>query len=287
MTLMDTPPAASMVSLTVLGSQANLTLARPDKFNAMNVKMIQELIALLEWTAERSAGRQDALHDKNGAPFLRTLVLRGDGKHFCAGADINMMRDAGANTPEENRADSERLDRLFNGLWSHPCFTVGAIQGVALGGGAGLVSCCDYVVATADVRIALSEGKLGILPAVIGPYVYRRLGSAAFRRLAMQASRVKSEEALRIGFIEAVVEQKEQLEGAVNDIVAEVMTTGPSAVMLSKELTLGFDRWTGSDEELRDWTLDFTSRMRGSNEGQEGLSSFLEKRPPNWKPNDD
>ena len=80
----------------------------------------------------------------------------------------------------------------------------------------------------------------------------------------MQASRVKSEEALRIGFIEAVVEQKEQLEGAVNDIVAEVMTTGPSAVMLSKELTLGFDRWTGSDEELRDWTLDFTSRMRGS-----------------------
>lgn len=287
MTLMDTPPATTMVSLTVIGSRANLTLTRPDKFNAMNVEMIQELIALLEWTAERSAGRQDALHDNNGAPFLRTLILQGDGKHFCAGADINMMRDAGANTPEENRADSERLDRLFNGLWSHPCFTVGAVQGVALGGGAGLVSCCDYVVATADVRIALSEGKLGILPAVIGPYVYRRLGSAAFRRLAMQASRVKSEEALRIGFIEAVVEEKEQLEGAVHDIVAEVMTTGPSAVMLAKELTLGFDRWTGSDEELRDWTLDFTSRMRGSNEGQEGLSSFLEKRPPNWKPNDD
>ena len=287
MTLIDTPPTTTMVSLTVIGSQANLTLARPDKFNAMNVEMIQELIELLDWTAERSAGRQDALHDKNGTPFLRTLVLKGDGKHFCAGADINMMRDAGANTPEENRADSERLDRLFNGLWSHPCFTVGAIQGVALGGGAGLVSCCDYVVATADVRIALSEGKLGILPAVIGPYVYRRLGSAAFRRLAMQASRVKSEEALRIGFIEAVVEQKEHLEGAVEEVVAEVMTTGPSAVMLAKELTLGFDRWPGSAVELRDWTLDFTSRMRGSNEGQEGLSSFLEKRPPNWKPNDD
>ena len=287
MTLMDTPPATTMVSLTVEGTQANLTLARPDKFNAMNVEMIQELIALLEWTAERSAGRQDALHDENGTPFLRTLVLRGEGKHFCAGADINMMRDAGANTPEENRADSKRLDRLFNGLWSHPCFTVGAVQGVALGGGAGLVSCCDYVVATADVRIALSEGKLGILPAVIGPYVYRRLGSAAFRRLAMQASRINSEEALRIGFIEAVVDAKDNLETTVTDIVAEVMTTGPSAVMLAKELTLGFDRWTGSDEELRDWTLDFTSRMRGSNEGQEGLSSFLEKRPANWKPDDD
>ena len=287
MTLMDTPPATNMISLTVEGAQANLTLARPDKFNAMNVEMSQELIALLEWTSERSAGRQDALHDENGTPVLRTLVLRGEGKHFCAGADINMMRDAGANTPEENRADSKRLDRLFNGLWSHPCFTVGAVQGVALGGGAGLVSCCDYVVATADVRIALSEGKLGILPAVIGPYVYRRLGSAAFRRLAMQASRINSEEALRIGFIEAVVDAKDNLETIVTDIVAEVMTTGPSAVALAKELTLGFDRWTGSDEELRDWTLDFTSRMRGSNEGQEGLSSFLEKRPANWKPDDD
>ena len=284
MTLMDEPPTTHMISLTIEGAQANLTLTRSDKFNAMNVDMIQELIAVLEWTAERSAGRQDALHDANGTPYLRTLVLRGEGKHFCAGADINMMRDAGANTPEENRADSERLDRLFNGLWTHPCFTVGAVQGVALGGGAGLVSCCDYVVATQNVRIALSEGKLGILPAVIGPYVYRRLGSATFRRLAMQASRVQGEEALRVGFIEALVADQEGLEAAVSSIVAEVMTTGPSAVTLSKELTLGFDRWTGSDEELRNWTLDFTSRMRGSKEGQEGLSSFLEKRSPNWKP---
>jgi methylglutaconyl-CoA hydratase len=284
MPLMDEPPATRMVTLTIEGAQANLTLTRSDKFNAMNVDMIQELIAVLEWTAERSAGRQDALHDANGTPYLRTLVLRGEGKHFCAGADINMMRDAGANTPEENRADSERLDRLFNGLWAHPCFTVGAVQGVALGGGAGLVSCCDYVVATQNVRIALSEGKLGILPAVIGPYVYRRLGSATFRRLAMQASRVRGDEALRVGFIEALVDDQEGLEEAVSSIVDEVMTTGPSAVTLSKELTLGFDRWTGSDEELRNWTLDFTSRMRGSKEGQEGLSSFLEKRSPNWKP---
>ena len=284
MSITDTPPATRMVSLTIEGAQANLTLTRPEKFNAMNVEMIQELIHLLEWTAERSAGRQDALHDENGTPYLRTLVLRGEGKHFCAGADINMMRDAGANTPEENRADSERLDRLFNGLWAHPCFTVGAVQGVALGGGAGLVSCCDYVVATQDVRIALSEGKLGILPAVIGPYVYRRLGSATFRRLAMQASRIRGEEALRVGFVEALVDDQNGLEAVVQTIVGEVMTTGPSAVTLAKELTLGFDRWTGSDEELRNWTLDFTSRMRGSKEGQEGLSSFLDKRPPNWKP---
>jgi len=284
---MDAPPATSMVSLTIDGARANLTLTRPNKFNAMNVDMIQELILLLEWTAERSAGRLDALHDEAGQPYLRTLVLRGEGKHFCAGADINMMRDAGANTPEENRADSKRLDRLFNGLWSHPCFTIAAVQGVALGGGAGLIACCDYVVATSNIRIALSEGKLGILPAVIGPYVYRRLGSATFRRLSMQASRIKGEEALRIGFIEALVDSEKDVNATVDGMVAEVMTTGPSAVTLSKELTLGFDRWSDSDEALREWTLDFTSRMRGSKEGQEGLSSFLEKRPANWKPQEE
>lgn len=285
MTTMDTPPATTMVSLTIEGSQANLTLTRPDKFNAMNVEMIQELIMLLEWTAERSAGRCNTLYDEDGQPYLRTLVLRGEGKHFCAGADINMMRDAGANTPEENRADSERLDRLFNGLWSHPCFTIAAVQGVALGGGAGLISCCDYVMANKNMRIALSEGKLGILPAVIGPYVYRRLGSAHFRRLSMQAGKIFSEEALRIGFIEEIVDDN-FVSAHIARLTKEVLSTGPSAVTLAKELTLGFDRWTGTDEELRDWTLDFTSRMRGSNEGQEGLSSFLEKRAPNWKPED-
>jgi len=282
--MMAQQPPTDLVQLSIDGAHATVSLSRPEKFNALNVQLITELIEVLEWTAARSAGRMNALHDADGRPYLRTLVLKGEGRHFCAGADINMMRDAGANTPEENRRDSERLDRLFHGLWSHPCFTIGAVQGVALGGGAGLVACCDYVAATANVRIALSEGKLGILPAVIGPYVYRRLGSATFRRLAMQASRVEADEALRIGFVERVVDDANDLAAAVDDIVTEVMTTGPSAVTLAKELTLGFDRWTGDDPALRTWTLDFTSRMRGSDEGQEGLSSFLEKRPPNWKP---
>lgn len=281
---MEQPPSTDLVRLTIVGSRANIHLNREEKFNALNVQMITELCDLLDWTAERSAGRLDALHDDNGQPYLRSLVLSGAGRHFCAGADINMMRDAGANTPEENRADSKRLDRLFNGLWSHPCFTVGAIQGVALGGGAGLVACLDHVIGTKNIKIALSEGKLGILPAVIGPYVYRRLGSACFRRLAMQASRIEAEEALRTGFIEQVVDGQEALEASVQSLLEEVLTTGPCAVTLAKELTLNFDRWTESDEALRDWTLDFTSQMRGSNEGQEGLSSFLEKRPANWKP---
>ena len=282
MELVGTPPKTELIKIEIKGSICHIDLARSEKYNAMNVQMITELCEAFEWSRQRSVGVTGELSDANGDKYLRILVLSGEGKHFCAGADINMMRDAGANTPEENRRDSKRLDRLFNGLWSHPCFTVGMIKGVALGGGAGLVACLDHVIATPNVKIALSEGKLGILPAVIGPYVYRRLGSACFRRLAMQASRIDSTEALRIGFIEQVVEEQDCQE-ALSKLTTEVLTTGPCAITLAKELTLSFDRWTGSDEELRDYTLDFTSKMRGSNEGQEGLSSFLEKRDANWK----
>jgi len=280
---MQNPPQTELISLEISGSGCHIMLNREDKYNALNIQMITELCEVLQWTAQRSAGALDSLVDENGQPFLRTLVLSGAGRHFCAGADINMMRDAGANSAEENRADSERLDRLFNGLWSHPCFTIGAVQGVALGGGAGLIACCDHVIANHNIKIALSEGKLGILPAVIGPYVYRRLGSACFRRLAMMAGRIEGEEALRIGFVERLVDA-EQMSAEIDTIINEVLTTGPCAVTLAKELTLGFDRFTDSDAELRNWTLNFTSKMRASNEGQEGLSSFLDKRSANWKP---
>ena len=279
-------PKTSLVKVEIDDCIARVTLARSEKYNALNVQMITELIELFSWTAKNSVGVTGKLVSDDGAPNLRVLVLSGEGKHFCAGADINMMRDAGAKTPEENREDSARLDRLFNGLWSHPCYTIAVLHGVALGGGAGLISACDHVVAVEGARIALSEGKLGILPAVIGPYVYRRVGSAAFRRLAMHAGRIGTSEAQRIGLIEEVCTDADEAWATVNGLVAEVMTTGPSAVSAAKELALGFDRWTGDDLALRTWTLDFTSRMRGSDEGQEGLSAFLEKRPPAWRPDD-
>ena len=276
----DLMPETSLCTLDIEGAVAHLTLTREDVYNALNIHLITEIIEALDWARVRSVGERGSLADASGAPFLRVIVLSGAGKHFCAGADINMMRDAGAKSSEENRADSERLDRLFNSLWSHPCFTIGKIQGVALGGGAGLIACLDHTIVNSGARIALSEGKLGILPAVIGPYVYRKVGSAEFRRLAMMAGRIGAEEALRIGLVNQL---SESLEGAESSIIDEVLTTGPMAVAEAKKLTLNFDRWTGSDEELRMWTLDKTSEMRGSNEGQEGLASFLEKRPPNWK----
>lgn len=271
-------PKTSLVKVEIDDCVARVTLARSEKYNALNVQMITELIEVFSWTAKNSVGVTGKLVSDDGTPYLRVLVLSGEGKHFCAGADINMMRDAGANTPEENRRDSERLDSLFNGLWAHPCFTIGKIQGVALGGGAGLIACLDHVICDSRVKIALSEGKLGILPAVIGPYVYRRMGSANFRRHAMLAGRMDTSEALRIGMIDCIDDSLDE-----SSIVSEVLSTGPCAVTAAKELALGFDRWEGDDESLRLWTLDFTSRMRGSDEGQEGLSSFLEKRSPNWK----
>ncbi len=275
---MKNKPETSLISLEIEGSIAKVSLTRPDKYNALNVQMISELIEVFSWTAENSVGRTGELKNSDGQDNLRVLILSGEGKHFCAGADINMMRDAGANSPEENRKDSKRLDSLFNGLWSHPCFTIGLIQGVALGGGAGLIACLDHVICQSGVKIALSEGKLGILPAVIGPYVYRRVGSANFRRHAMLAGRMDTAEALRIGMIDAIDDKLD-----ASKVISEVMTTGPCAVTAAKELALGFDRWNSDDESLREWTLDFTSRMRGSPEGQEGLSSFLDKRNPEWK----
>jgi len=279
-------PVTELCRLEIDGAIANLTLDRTDVFNALNEKLISEIADLLDWTASKSVGRTGELLSEDGSPNLRVLVIRSEGKHFCAGADINMMRDGGGKTPEENRDDSERLDRLFHGLWSHPCFTVACAKGVALGGGAGLVACSDHVIAEPRTKIALSEAKLGISAAVIGPYVYRRLGSAGFRRLAMLASRIGSEEALRIGFVDEVAESVETMEDAVSKVVSEVMTSGPIAVTSAKRMVAELDHWQGADESLRSWTLDLTSKMRGSSEGQEGLSAFLDGRKPAWSQED-
>ena len=226
----DDFPGTDLCKLSVDGCVANVTMARSEVYNALNTQLISELIEIIEWTTQRSVGATKSLNDPSGNPYLRVVVLGSEGRHFCAGADINMMRDAGAATPEENRRDSERLDRLFNSLWSHPCFTIGRVQGVALGGGAGLVACLDHVIAEPSTRIALSEGKLGILPAVIGPYVYRKIGSAQFRRLSMLASRVGSEEALRIGWVNEIAESPDSFADSVSSVISDLLSTGPMAV---------------------------------------------------------
>lgn len=267
-------PRTNLCELSLNGPQATIMLKRVEAYNALNIELISEITTLLDWTSD---------HSQTKGGFLRVLHLCAEGRHFCAGADVNMMRDAGSKSEEENRRDSERLDGLFHRLWSHPCFTIGRVQGVALGGGAGLVACLDHVIAEPNTKIALSEVKLGILPAVIGPYVYRRLGSANFRRLSMLAGKIDSKEALRVGFIDQLVHSESSLATASVEVAEEILTSAPTAVSRVKDLTARLDNWDGTDEALRSWTLDLTSEMRGSVEGQEGLSAFLEKRDPSWK----
>ena len=284
MLMSDPLPETDLCKLEVDGPIATATLTRTDVHNALNTQLIGEMSEVIEWTSQRSAGKTGALRDSQGNQYLRVLIVQSDGKHFCAGADINMMRDGGSKTPEENRTDAERLDALFHGLWAHPSFTIACVQGVALGGGAGRVACVDHAIGEPQTQIALSEAKLGITAAAIGPYVYRRLGSAQFRRLAMRASRVGSEEALRIGFLDEVAESVDTMALAARDASSDVMTSGPMAVTSAKSMVSELDRWDGNDDSLRLWTLDLTSRMRGSPEGQEGLSAFLEGRNPEWSP---
>lgn len=278
----DSRPATDLCRMEIEGGVAHLWLQRAEVFNALNPHLIGEACDLLDWLADRSVAVRGSLTDAEGEAYIRIITLRGAGRHFCAGADIGWMRESGSQTASENRADAARLDRLFHTLWSHPCFTIGAVHGVALGGGAGLVAAMDHVIGESRTKIALSEGKLGILPAVIGPYVYRRIGSAQTRRLAMMAARIGVEEALRIGFIDQVVDSVEQFDDAISRVTSEVLSTGPMAVAEAKRLTLTFDRWEGDDRSLRQWTVDKTSELRGSAEGQEGLASFIENRAAEW-----
>jgi len=284
MLMSDEIPKTELCNMKIDGPIARITLDRVDSHNALNIQLISELISLLEWSSDRSVGKIGELRDEEVSQYLRVLLINSEGKHFCAGADINMMKEGGSKSPEENRLDAERLDGLFHGIWSHPCFTIGCIQGVALGGGAGLVACMDHSIGEPRTQIALSEAKLGISAAVIGPYVYRRLGSAQFRRLAMMASRIGSDEALRIGFIDQIADSKESMAKCSESVISEVLTSGPMAVASAKKMVGFLDEWGGDNAALRIWTLDLTSEMRGSPEGQEGLSSFIEGRSPSWFP---
>ena len=147
-------------------------------------------------------------------------------------------------------------------------------------------ACSDHVIGEPRTKIALSEAKLGISAAVIGPYVYRRLGSAQFRRLAMLASRIDAQESLRVGFIDEIADSAESMDKFAEAVTSDVLTSGPMAVTSAKRMVAQLDRWDGDDDARRRWSLDLTSRMRGSPEGEEGLSAFLEGRKPAWKPED-
>ena len=276
------PPGAQRVQLHVEGPVATLTLDRDEVRNALDPQLIDELTALLEWSAAVSVAATGMLCDGAGTETLRVVVLAAAGRAFCAGADIGWMRAMGGQDKVDNLRDAERLDRLYRALDTHPCLTIARVQGSAFGGGVGLVAACDVVLATRQARFAFSEAKLGILPAVIAPFVMRRLGQGHARRHFMLAGRFTAAEALRVGLVDDVLDSSGQIDQRVAEVCAEVLTTAPGAVAAAKRLVTDVVAGSHDPDHLRSDNVALTARMRGGPEGQEGLGAFLERRDPAW-----
>jgi methylglutaconyl-CoA hydratase len=247
------------------GAVARITLARPEVRNAFDDRLIEELTR-----AVRQAG-EDA--------STRVIVLAGDGTSFCAGADIQWMRKAGGYSRAENEADAERMARMLRTIDGCPKPVVVLAHGAAIGGGVGVVAAADIAIAAEGTVFSLAEVKLGILPAVISPYVLRAIGPRSARDLFLTGDRFDAAEALRIGLVHRVVPAGE-LEEAGRKKVASLLTSGPEAVGVAKRL---IEVVTGkTPDEAMGLTVGTLVERRASAEAKEGLTAFLEKRKPSW-----
>ena len=257
-------------TLTVTAERhvATVTLNRPDVRNAFNVTVIAEL-----------TGAFRALGD---TPDVRAIVLAGNGPAFCAGADLNWMKKMAGYSNDENRADALTLAQMLHTIWSCPKPVIARVHGDTYAGGVGLVAACDVAVAAEGVNFCLSEARLGLLPATISPYVIRAMGEQAARRYFITAERFDAAEALRIGFVHATVPAA-GLDAKVAELAAALVGNSPNAVRESKRLVQDV-AGRAIDKDLLTDTADRIAVIRASEEGREGVRSFLEKRAPAWKP---
>jgi methylglutaconyl-CoA hydratase len=256
------------LNITVANHIATVTLNRPEVRNAFNETVIAEL-----------TGAFRALGD---TPEVRAIVLAGNGPAFCAGADLNWMKKMAGYSHDENRADAMTLASMLHTIWSCPKPVIARVHGDTYAGGVGLAAACDIVVAAEPVTFCLSEAKLGLLPATISPYVIRAMGEQAARRYFITAERFGAAEALRIGFAHAVV-PADALDAKVAEIAAALVANSPNAVRESKRLVQEVSGVPVDADLLAD-TADRIAAIRASDEGREGVRSFLEKRSPAWKP---
>jgi methylglutaconyl-CoA hydratase len=255
----------SLLAVRREGAVAWVVLARPGVRNAFNAPLIAELRQTFE---ELGADEE-----------IRAIVLSGEGQAFCGGADIAWMRDSLELTHDENLEGARELSRMYRAIDRAPKPVIGRVHGAALGGGAGLVAVCDVAVAVEGTIFAFSETKLGILPAVISPFVLAKIGMSQARALALTGERFDARRALAIGLIHEVVSEQ-ALDAAVARVVADVLSASPSAIAATKRL---FAQVAGL---AYDATLEPTAaaiaRQRTTPEGQDGLRAFLEKRKPTW-----
>ena len=244
-----------------------VTLNRPDVRNAFD----EEVIAALTGAAREAAS--------NSA--VRAMVLCGRGKTFCAGADLAWMTKAIAYNREENRRDAEDLARMLETLDTLPIPLIARVHGAALGGGAGLVAVCDIAIAADDASFGFTEAKLGIIPAVISPYVLKKIGASAARELFISARRFSAKRARRIGLVHKLVAEAE-LDEAVDACLQEILTSAPGAIAAAKALIREVEGRPCSD--VIGLTTTGIAERRVSAEGQEGMRAFLQKRKPDWVP---
>jgi methylglutaconyl-CoA hydratase len=237
------------------GDLLRVTMARPDRRNAFDAELISELT--------------EAFGDVGDEVIA--VILAGEGKSFSAGADVDWMRSSIELSYEENITDARRLRMMLETIDSCPAPVLARVQGHALGGGCGLVACSDIVVAAPDVKFAFSEVKLGIIPAVISPFALAKIGAGAARRYFLTGERFDSATALRIGLVQEVAED---LDTAVELLLAELRSAGPEAARHAKKLVLERPDGLGTERRI--------AQRRTSDEGQEGLRAFLEKRDPSW-----
>ena len=237
------------------GRVLRIAMSRPERRNAFDASLIDELAA--------------AFSDVGGA---RAVLLTGDGPSFSAGADVEWMRSSVDLSFEENVADALRMRAMLDAIDGCPAPVVARVQGHALGGGCGLVACCDVVVAEPSAVFGFSEVKLGIVPAVISPFALAKIGTSAARRWFVTGERFTADVALRIGLIHDVADD---LDAAIENILGELLSAGPDAARAAKELA----RAPQSAEE----TARRIAAHRTSAEGQDGLRAFLDKRKPNWR----
>ena len=251
-------------------SVLRVKLSRPEVRNAFNEHVIADLHHVFT-------------HSVN-EPDVRVVVLEGDGESFCAGGDLNWMGKAINEDFDANLKDTRALAEVFSIMNSCPKPLIGKIHGAAIGGGVGLTAVCDIVIASQETIFSLSEVRLGIVPACIGPFVIAKIGASHARALFMSAERFKADKALQVGLIHQVVAGKDDLEPAVQKSLEHMLQAGPNAVSVAKRLVLDLtwpDRARAIGNVL-DYVAQTLAKIRISEEGQEGVRAFLEKRKPRW-----
>jgi methylglutaconyl-CoA hydratase len=262
------------LALALRDSILSVALNRPQQHNALNPGMIHALTAVFRETAERED--------------VRVIILTGRGQSFCAGADLEFMRAAAQFSFDQSVAEGEAIYDLMLAVNECPKPVIGRINGAAIGGGLGLVSCCDITVAVEAARFGLSEVRLGLLPAVISPFVLSKIGETHARELFLTGERFDAHHARHIGLIHHIVSE-ENLDAAVDERVHQLLQAAPGAQAAAKQLIRGVSgrrqaRSQPGEAGLRAHTAQLIASRRASTEGQEGMSAFLEKRKPSWHP---